>query len=173
MLIAQLSDSQSRLYDSHDTNRTHYNSFFMNKFEIEMRIMVLDPSDNVAIKVQKGRDELLAPASANKKALVFDFPITVDLSDGNPNFLGKFVQGPRHARFVYVNSGTYAGQADSCWGRRAKIPLTGISAEQIQELRRSPGGKLEVSFAATGGRDGGPVCGTIRFQDGGWKIIKE
>ncbi len=40
-------------------------------------------------------------------------------ADGLPNFLGPFVQGPPVGLFVYVNSGTLAGQSDSCWTRRS------------------------------------------------------
>jgi hypothetical protein len=58
--------------------------------------------------VQKGRDELLPAAKVNKKTLIFDLALTVDISTGTPNFLGKFAQGPRSARFIYLNSGTYA-----------------------------------------------------------------
>ena len=143
----------------------------MSKFELAMRINVLNPPADVTMRVQKGRDELLAPIEDNGKNLVFEFPITADLSLGVPNFLGKFTQGPKNARFVYVNSGTYAGQTDSCWSRRAKLSLMGITAEQIRELIKSPGSKLEVSFQATGGPGGGPVCGSIPLRDGGWKII--
>ncbi len=144
----------------------------MSKFEIAMRINVLNPLVDAAMKVQKGRDELLAPTKASSKALVFDFPITVDISSGVPNFLGKFAQGPKNARFVYVNSGTYAGQTATIWGRRAKISLMPITADQIRKVMSSPGSRLELSFEGTGGRDGGPVCGSIRLPDGAWKIMK-
>ena len=145
----------------------------MSKFKIAIRLNVLNPPKGVAMRVQKGRDELLEPSSDSSKALVFDFPITVDLSDKTPNFLGEFAQGPKTARFVYVNSGTYAGQADSCWGRRAKISLIAINSVQIRELLKSDNARLELSFEATGGRDGGPVCGSLRSLGKGWQIIKE
>jgi hypothetical protein len=145
----------------------------VDKFEIAMRLKVMNPPKGVTMKVQKGRDELLEPSRTSTKALIFDFPVTVDLSNGTPNFLGKFVQGPKTARFVYVNSGKYAGQSDSCWGRRAKISLIGISAEQVREGLKWGNTRFELSFEATGGRDGGPVCGTIRSVGIGWQIIKQ
>jgi len=144
----------------------------MSKFEIAVRIKVRNPPPDTLMKVQKGRDDLLAPVKASKTELIFDFPITIDLLSGQPNFLGKFAQGPKNARFVYVNSGTYAGQSDSCWGRRAKISLMGITADQVREVLKNPGSGLEIGFEGTGGRDGGPVCGSIRFTDGAWKIMK-
>jgi len=144
----------------------------MSNFEIPMRINILNPPTGALMKVQKGRDELLAPTKILKKALIFEFPISVDLSSTVPNFLGKFAQGPKDARFVYVNSGTYAGQTDTCWSRRAKISLMRITGDKVREVLRSPGSGLEISFEATGGRDGGPVCGSIPLPEGGWKITK-
>lgn len=42
---------------------------------------------------------------------------------GLPNSLGPFAQGPPAARFVYVDVGTYAGQKNTPWARRMKVPL--------------------------------------------------
>jgi len=58
--------------------------------------------------------------------------------DEIPNFLGPFVQGPRGGRFVYVNSGTLAGQADSCWTRRAKVGLKEISWDLVVAVLANP-----------------------------------
>jgi hypothetical protein len=79
---------------------------------------------------------------------------------------GAFVQGPRRQRFVYVNIGTYAGQADSCWSRRLKIPLDGIPAKLI-----GAGGVLEAHVPGTG-RDGGPNCATVKDFEG-WKPVAQ
>lgn len=136
-----------------------------------MRITVTDPFPGVAMQVQKGRNELLPPAANPDKALVFDFPITVDLSNGAPpNFLGKFAQGPKDQRFIYVNSGTYAGQKNTCWARRAKISLMTITREQIEDAVTS-GGRLEAEIPGRGGRDGGPVCASVPVV-GGWKVVE-
>jgi hypothetical protein len=145
----------------------------MNKFEISMRLNVEDPPLGVTMKMQKGRCELLDPTRATKTTLTFDFPITVDLSSGDPNFLGKFAQGPKDARFVYLNSGMYAGEKDSPWGRRAKISLMSVTAKQIRELLKTPGSILSVSFAGTSHRDGGPVCASVRLPGDGWQIMKK
>lgn len=125
------------------------------------------------MKVQQGRDELLGPTGKSSRRLIFDLSVSVDLSSDVPNFLGKFAHGPRSARFIYLNSGTYAGQTDSCWSRRAKISLMSISAQQIRELTRSTGCRLAISFVGTGGPDGGPVCGSIRSFVDDWAIIKK
>lgn len=74
---------------------------------------------------------------------------------------GPFVQGTPRGRFVYVDIGTYAGQAESCWSRRLKIPLDGIPVQSTRS-----GGMLEAR-APGRGRDGGPGCATV-FDFDGW-----
>ena len=91
------------------------------KHAIPFRIVVSDPLAGVAMTVQRGRNELLSPAAESREELRFEFEIDVDLTDAGPNFLGKYSHGPKNARFVYVNSGTYAGEHLSRWGRRAKL----------------------------------------------------
>jgi hypothetical protein len=145
----------------------------VSKFNIPLRLSVLNPPAGVRMKVQRGRDELLDPTRQLKDRLIFDFPVTVDVGSGSPNFLGKYTHGPKTARFVYLNSGTYAGQTETCWSRRAKISLMGITAKQVRDLATMPGSRLEVSFEGTGGLDGGPVCGSIRSFVEGWTKIKE
>jgi hypothetical protein len=131
------------------------------KHEVKFRIIVENPLEGVLMQVQRGKDELLAPSSETAKALVFDFEIFVDLSDEAPNFLGKYAHGPKDGRFVYVNSGTYAGHAHSCWGRRAKISLMSISKKQIEEVLDGKAARIETTFPGVG-RDGGPTCASVK-----------
>src|SRR5260221_7340186 len=118
-----------------------------NKIEVPIRIRVLDPAAGIMMKVQCGRDELLPPERESKKELVFEFTITADMSAEVPNFLGKYTQGPKDQRFIYVNSGQSAGQLDTDIVRRAKISLMSIAKEQV----------------AAGGGAGGHLCGTCFF----------
>ncbi len=128
---------------------------------------MLDPLAGVAMQVQKGKDELVPPVSKTGERLVFEFPIDVDLQPGSPpNFLGKFAQGPKQERFVYVNSGTYAGQHITCWSRRAKISLMSITAEQVTEAIETAK-PLETEFPGVG-RDGGPTCASVKGIE--WKV---
>jgi hypothetical protein len=143
----------------------------MAKHEIMLRVNVTEPLAGVTMQVQEGKDRLLAPCETKPDKISFEFPITVDLSAGRPNFSGKFAQGPKDARFIYVNSGCYAGQPGTLWNRRAKISLMKITAAQIQELLDSPGSKLEVTINGIG-KDGGPVCASIPSAADGWRIIK-
>ena len=143
----------------------------MSKQEITLRVNVMDPLGGVTMQVQEGKDRLLAPCERKRDRITFEFPVTVDLSSGSPNFLGKFAQGPKDSRFIYVNSGSYAGQPGTNWNRRAKISLMKIAVNQIQQLLDSPGSKLEVTINGVG-KDGGPVCASIPSAADGWRIIK-
>lgn len=139
------------------------------KQDLPFRIVVLSPPKGVAMKVQRGRDELLTGV-ANKGDLTFQFEISVDNTGTAPNFLGKYAQGPKDARFVYVNSGTYAGEHLSKWGRRAKISLMTITKGQVNELIADPTAILEASFNGTG-KDGGPTCASVKGIE--WKVVKK
>lgn len=135
------------------------------KQDVKFRIVVTDPLPVVAMVVQRGRDDLLLPTK-NGNSLVFDFEISVDISSGTPNFLGKYAQGPKDARFVYVNSGTYAGQADTCWSRRAKLSLMSITKEQVEEAMK--GSRIETTMPGVG-KDGGPTCASVKGIE--WKVV--
>ena len=118
--------------------------------------------------IQRGKDELLPPTSKSADQLVFDFEVTVDMTETRPNFLGKYAQGPKDARFVYVNSGMYADQHSS-FGRRAKISLMNITGEQIQEVVSKAWTILQTEFEGIG-RDGGPTCASVKGIE--WKVAK-
>jgi hypothetical protein len=139
------------------------------KFQIPVRIKVLDPLPNVAMMVQRGKDELLPPSSKSEEQLVFDFELTVDITEERPNFLGKYAQGPKTERFIYVNSGTYADQ-HSIWGRRAKISLMTITGDQIQAVVTNDSVVLQTEFNGVG-RDGGPTCASVKGIE--WKVVKK
>lgn len=140
------------------------------KHELPFRIVVTDPTPGVEMMVQKGRSELLTPASTTKDAKVFEFSMLADISAATPNFLGPFAQGPKDARFVYVNSGTYAGEGHSCWGRRAKLSVMSITRDEVEAVVASPGSRLETAIAGTG-RDGGPVCASVKGLE--WRVASK
>lgn len=131
------------------------------KHELRIRITVIDPPAGVWMKVQKGSCELLEAEAAGDDCLRFEFPVIVDLDSGAPNFLGKFAQGPKDARFIYVNSGTSAGQTTSCWSRRAKLSLMSITTGMVESALSAKNGRLESTIHGTG-RDGGPVCASVK-----------
>ena len=138
------------------------------KQDISVRIIVNRPLAGVAMSVQRGKTELLEPISQTVDRLVFDLVLTVDMTETMPNFLGKYAQGPRNKRFVYVNSGTYADQ-HSVWNRRAKISLMSITGDQIQTVLLKSSFVLQTEFEGIG-RDGGPTCASVKGIE--WKVVK-
>jgi hypothetical protein len=139
--------------------------------EVVLHIVVHDPLPGVTLRVQCGRTQLVEPASVSASEAMFVVPMRIGPTpvDGRPNFLGPFAQGSPHKRFVYVNAGARAGQANTCWDRRAKLFLDSISWRQIEELRAQPGRCLEGHIAGTAA-DGGPACATVPLLRGGWRV---
>jgi hypothetical protein len=142
--------------------------------ELTFRIVLEKPPAGVDFGLQKGRGndyETTQKQRSGTDDLYFEFTVRAKAGakGGAPNLLGPFVQGPPSARFVYLDIGTYAGQTDTKWSRRLKIPLTGITLEIIDRAADSPV-VLETHVPGTG-RDGGPNCATVKpFR--GWKLVK-
>ena len=120
---------------------------------LRLRINVINPPAGVALRMQRGRTELVEPSRVTTTVVTFDFEVRVGSRATLPNFLGEFTQGPPAARFVYVNSGHMAGQVGTCWSRRAKIPLAAITKAQIEQAIKTDG-VLVADYEGTG-RDGG------------------
>ena len=141
------------------------------KYEIPFRIVVTNPLEGVNMQVQRGKNELLAPAASSSSSISFEFAVTVDTGDtnGSLNFLGRYAQGPKDTRFVYVNSGTYAGQHMTCWSRRAKLSLMSITEEQIRKVIAGPNLLIETTMPGIG-RDRGPTCATVKNIE--WKVAR-
>jgi hypothetical protein len=138
------------------------------KRTVPFRVKIERPPEGVVMKVQKGKAELLDPVAADP-TLTFEFELTVDLSGERPNFLGRFAHGPKDARFVYVNSGSYAGQRGTVWNRRAKLSLMTISKEMVEAAIASKTTRIQSTINGTG-TDGGPVCASVKGLE--WKVVK-
>lgn len=140
--------------------------------EVPLRITVIGPPPGVTWAVQRGRNELITPSRQAVTEITFDLTVRVGRTraDGTPNLLGAVTQGPPASRFIYVNSGSRAGQTGSCWDRRAKVPLIGIGSELLRAVRATPGARLEARIIGTA-CDGGPACATVPLLDGGWRLI--
>ena len=131
------------------------------KTRLFLRIVVVDPPPGITFALQQGRSDLVAPVETTASSIVFEFPVTVaDAASRPPRLTGGFAQGSPGSRFVYVNSGTMAGQAESCWTRRAKVPLTGISPTLLRSALAKNGRILEARISGRA-RDGGPACATV------------
>ena len=139
--------------------------------ELSLRITLVAPPPGVTFRLQRGRHGLDPAAEASEAHLSFDFRLRVhgDREGGPPNLRGECAQGPPAGRFVYVNSGTSAGQPGSCWTRRAKVPLAGITWDLIEQALARPASPLEARIAGTA-RDGGPACATVPLLGRGWKL---
>jgi hypothetical protein len=138
--------------------------------ELKLRIIVESPPPGVDYALQKGSGSAYETDQRQRSAgkdLAFEFTPAIrdGVSDPMAALAGPFVQGPRDARFVYLDIGTCAGQTDSCWSRRLKVPLAGITMKMI-----AAGGPVEARVPGTG-RDGGPSCATAKDFDG-WKPVK-
>jgi hypothetical protein len=140
--------------------------------EIPLRIILTEPPE-VEFCLQRGKSDLVAPARRSAAVVTFDLTVSVDdeKKAAPPNFRGPFAQGRPGEKFIYVNSGTYAGHSESPWSRRAKIPLMGITWELIEQALSTPDAVLEARLAGTA-KDGGPVFASVRLPDGGWKIAR-
>jgi Family of unknown function (DUF5990) len=102
---------------------------------------------------------------------LFIVPVKIKGEKGKdvfPKFSGPFVQGPAGAKFIYIDIGTCAGQTDTIWTRRLKVPLTGITWELIDQLMANPSLVLETKVPGTG-KDGGPNCASVKPFEG-WHI---
>ncbi len=129
--------------------------------QLLLRVVVVDPPLGVAFAMQRGRSDLVPPVSESPDFIVFEFPVSVaDQSSTPVRLVGEFTQGPPAVRFVYINSGTLAGQSPSCWTRRAKVPITGISRTLIEQASGRADAWLEARIKGKA-RDGGPSCATV------------
>jgi hypothetical protein len=140
------------------------------RFELPIRILVEDPVPGLAMALQRGKADkatLVPPSNRSSDAVVFDLEVAVDgrLPDGRPRLLGLFVQGPPDGRFVYLSVGRYAGQADSAWAGRVKVPLVGLGWDQIKAL--SSGARLAARIAGRSPK-GGPALASVRLLPPGW-----
>ena len=140
--------------------------------ELPLRVTVLRPPPQVTFALQCGRRELVAPSRVTATEISFDLRLRIGAKrpNGRPTLLGPAAQGPPDARFLYVNSGTRAGQAASCWDRRAKVPLTTITRTLIEAALAAPGATLESRIHGTAG-DGGPACATVPILEPGWHVV--
>ena len=140
--------------------------------EITLQIILIKPTPAVVFGLQKGSGnnyETVQKQVSTSEDLIFTFTIKVKGNrsiDKLPKLSGSFAQGPADSKFVYIDIGTYAGQSDSIWSRRLKIPLTGITWKDIDLLTSNS--MMQTAVPGTG-RDGGPNCTTVKPFDG-WHL---
>lgn len=117
------------------------------------------PPAGVTFGVQEGHGStyvVVQSVLSTGQDITFTIPVTVDAGD----FKGPYVQGKKGERFVYINSGTLAGDSLSSWTRRAKIHL-----RELPPGAATRGGTVRGRVHGTA-KDGGPCCATVRLEDG-------
>lgn len=139
--------------------------------EIKCRIVLENPTTGVVVGLQQGSGHnylTLQKQRSQGQSLVFEFKLKVkSATEEAPVFLGPMAQGPPHERFVYLDIGTAAGQMDSIWSRRLKIPLKSITWAMVNQCLDDPDTVLETLVPGTG-KDGSPNCGTVKPFNG-WR----
>src|SRR5688572_4008541 len=130
---------------------------------IHIAVTLVAPTAGVLFALQTKKRELEQVVESAGRDLTFHCTVTMIAGDDAPDFKGPHVNGPKGARFLYINSGEMAGQKGTCWSRRAKIHLAPLAAKL--GARR---GEVEVStrFRGTAG-DGGPACASVPVE---WTI---
>ena len=139
--------------------------------EVHLRVMILRPPANVEFRLQRGRSQLVPPTKVTASNIRFDFALRVRQPRPTtpPSLVGAVAQGPPSSRFVYINTGVRAGQPGSCWDRRAKVPLAGITSDLIAAALAGDVA-LEARIEGTA-RDGGPACATVALLGDGWRLV--
>lgn len=141
--------------------------------ELPLRIILESPPTGVVFGIQKGTGsqyETIFLQKSNSGNLHFDFKILLkETKTSLYNFAGPIAQGPSNERFIYIDIGTAAGQKNSEWTRRLKIPLRDISSETIEQILNNSSLVLETKVPGTG-KDGGPNCATVK-PFSGWKLV--
>ena len=132
------------------------------------RVHLLDPLPGCTYALQQRDGSIDQAQVAGEEALVFTAAITLRLTNENTlDPSGLHVHGPRNDRFLYVCSGTLAGETRSCWTRRAKVPLQGIDTAVPKSLDAMPP-LIEAAIAGRA-RDGGPACASVSLVEP-WKL---
>lgn len=111
----------------------------------------------VYLGIQHRHDVIgIVPASLGKAAFTAEFRLTD--TNGSPNFLGPFAQGPRHERFFYLSWGTGATNETFGMFRRLKVHLSQLTWRQISAAsrRKKP---LRVTLDLTDACSQ-PLCGS-------------
>jgi hypothetical protein len=140
---------------------------------VPLRIVLVDPPPGVDFGIQEGKGndyKTIAVKRSKVGNLILACTMNVKgiRTDGPPNFTGPIAQGSPTGRFIYIDIGKSAGQFDSCWQRRIKIPLAGITWGMIDTVLDQPKRWLQATIPGTA-KDGGPSCATVKPTNG-WNI---
>lgn len=139
-----------------------------NEITLPLRVVVNSPPSGIRFCVQGKLGEYLSPVRSTGADLVFEVTARARPTPDGVRLLGNVVQGPPNARFLYICSGTSAGDTASPWTRRAKVPLGGITDALVKKAGN--GGRLEARIAGRA-KDSGPACATVPLLGAGWRHV--
>jgi hypothetical protein len=139
--------------------------------ELSLHIILQTPPAGVAFGLQEGHGSKFKIVQTQRSTVgdLHFYPAIIikgdRLKDDMPRFGGPFIQGPYMGNFIYISIGTLAGQFDSPWNRRLKIPMAGITWDIIDQLNAGKKLTLETHVAGTA-KDGSPTCATVKPFNG-------
>lgn len=140
--------------------------------EIMFQIRLEKPTAGVDFGIQEGSGSnyvTLQKQRSTGEDLVFDFVLNLKSQTGeSPIFVGAVAQGAPLERFVYIDIGTAAGQMDTIWSRRLKVPLKSITWELLRQVQADSQAVLAITVPGVG-KDGGPACGSVKGGEG-WNV---
>jgi hypothetical protein len=145
------------------------------KLQLPIRIILETPPAGVDYGIQKGsgnKYETIEKQRSEGRDLQFNFSVMIKNADpASPDFSGPFVQGPPGERFIYIDIGKAAGQFDTPWSRRLKIPLKNILMETPDILSGTATNIMVTKVPGTA-KDGGPNCATVK-PFAGWYFVTQ
>ena len=140
--------------------------------KIDLRILLQNPVDGVMYGLQKGKGvhyEIVQAQIGNRQDLTFRFVVHLKQTNKSaPSLTGPFVQGTPGNRFVYINIGSYAGQAGAPCSGRLKVPIPEVDFQDTLSRGSEYGWSCKVPGRT---EDGKPVFATVK-PFGGWTIGK-
>jgi hypothetical protein len=141
------------------------------KLNVPARIVLMAPPPGPTFALQRGKGDLAGVAVSTGQDLQFDFVFqAVEGPGGRVRFSGEFVQGPAGGKFIYVNSGTLAGDPRAAWTRRAKVSLESLTWAAVSGVAARPGLLFEARISGVA-KDGGPACASVPLLNGGWQPV--
>ena len=122
---------------------------------------------DIHLGIQRG-EEVIEAVPANCKRAEFTPTFRVaPMPGGQTNFLGPFAKGTPNERFFYLSWGTKNEDGSLTMFRRAKIHLSHLPWQQVEEAIRS-GKPLTVTLSMTDQR-GGPRCASLKGDGVRWE----
>ena len=141
--------------------------------EISLRIVLQNSVNGILYGLQKGKGpkyETVKAQLGNGQDLTFDFTVHVKEANGLlPTIAGPFVQGPAGNRFIYIGTGSYAGQPGASWSGRMKVPL---SEDTFQNTLSDEANSCLYCIVPGRNEDGKPVFATVK-PFAGWSVRKQ